>query len=81
MPRHLNTNMKVLIDFFSAHHIKKFHFRLNLSSCKKLKFNIRLNFIKYLNQELLYYFSDLIINISHLHIKLLFVLKSHFNKR
>ena len=68
VPRHLSTNMEVLIGSSSAHHIEGFHPRANLSPCKYLEFNVRLDFIKYLNQRSPHHLLGLAVNAPHLHI-------------
>lgn len=68
MPRHLSTNMEGLIGLSSAHHIEGFHPRANLSPCKQSEVDVRLYFIKCLDQRSAYHLSGLAVNVPHLHI-------------
>lgn len=53
--RHLNTNLKNLINSSSVYHIENFHPRINLSPYKELNFDIRSRSIKRLNQRSSHY--------------------------
>ena len=68
MPRNLSTSMEGLIGSSSAHHIKGFHPRANLSPCKQPEFDVRPHLVKCLDQRSPHHHSGLAINAPHLHV-------------